>query len=132
MDKEKNGFSYTYSAEEQEEIKRIRQKYQPEEESKLDMLRRLDEGVTKKGNLYAIIIGVIGALVLGLGMSICMTDLGTGIGLESLAAMVIGIVTGVIGLVLVCIAYPVYLYVVKKEREKIAPQILELTEELIK
>lgn len=132
MDKEKNGFSYTYSAEEQEEIKRIRQKYQPEEESKMDMLRRLDEGVTKKGNLYAIIIGVIGALVLGLGMSICMTDLGTGIGLESLAAMVIGIVTGVIGLALVCIAYPVYLYVVKKEREKIAPQILELTEELIK
>lgn len=132
MDKKKNGFSYTYSAEEQEEIKRIRQKYQSEEESKMDTLRRLDEGVAKKGNLYAIIIGVIGALVLGLGMSICMTDLGTGIGLERLAAMVVGIVIGVIGLVLVCIAYPVYLYVVKKEREKIAPQILELTEELIK
>lgn len=129
---EKEGFSYTYSAKEQEELKKIREKYQPQEESKLDRLRRMDEAVTKKATMASILIGTIGALVLGSGMSLCMTDIGMLLGLQQMTCMAAGIAVGIVGIVLVALAYPVYLYILKKEQEKIAPEILRLTEELLK
>ena len=46
--------------------------------------------------------------------------------------MIIGICVGIIGIVLVSLAYPVYNRTLKKEREKIAPEILRLTDELMK
>ena len=57
MEKKNNGFTYTYSAVEQEEVRMIRDKYVPREESKLDRLRRLDESVTKKGTIISITLG---------------------------------------------------------------------------
>ena len=44
-------FKYTYSAPQQEEIKRIREKYLPGEEDKMEQLRRLDHSATSKGCL---------------------------------------------------------------------------------
>lgn len=125
-------FQYTYSAKEQEELQRIRSKYMPKEESKMDKLRRLDESVTRKATMVSIIVGMVGALIMGCGMSLTMTELGTNIGLSSMMSMVIGICVGIIGMVFVGIAYPVYYRVLKKEREKIAPEILRMTEELMK
>ena len=55
-----------------------------------------------------------------------MTDIGT------VPAMVIGVGIGVIGIILVCLAYPIYNRTLKKEREKIASEILRLTDELMK
>ena len=49
----------TYATKEQEELKRIRQKYEPQEEDKMDQLRRLDAGVTKKASVIAISIGIM-------------------------------------------------------------------------
>jgi hypothetical protein len=46
--------------------------------------------------------------------------------------MLLGVIIGVVGIVLVCVAYPLYNRVLKKEREKIAPEILRLTDELMK
>ena len=48
----KESFEYTYSAPEQEEVRKIRDKYLPREEreNKLEQLRRLDRSVTEKGN----------------------------------------------------------------------------------
>ena len=126
------GFCFNYSAKEQEEIKKIRQKYQPQEEDKMARLRRLDAGVVKKATAISLAIGIIGALVMGSGMSIVMTDIGELLGIQGTMRLLIGIIIGVVGIVLVCIAYPVYNYVVKKEPEKIAPEILRLTEELMK
>ena len=117
-------FQYTYSAKEQEELKRIRSKYIPKEENKMDMLRQLDAQVTQKATMYAIIVGVIGALILGTGMSCCMVWGG--------AVFVLGIFVGVIGLAIVSLAYPLYNRTLKKERERIAPEILRLTDELMK
>jgi len=119
----KETFSYTYSAKEQEEIKKIREKYVPKEADKMEQLRRLDESVTKKGTVISLIIGIIGALILGTGMSMCMvwTEL-----------FVLGIIVGIVGIVMVSAAYPLYSYVTKKEREKIAPEIIRLTDELMK
>ncbi len=129
---EKEGFSYTYSATEQEEVKRIRQKYQPQEEDKLTKLRRLDASVNQKATTASLAIGIIGALIMGSGMSLAMTDLGEKLGLHGSMGMLLGIIIGLVGIVLVCCAYPVYNSIVKKERERIAPEILRLTEELMK
>lgn len=126
------GFSFTYSASEQEEIKKIRQKYQPQEEDKMARLRRLDGEVTRKATTAALSIGIIGALIMGTGMSFVMTNLGEMLGLLGVMGLIVGIIIGVIGIVLVCCAYPVYNRIVKKEREKIAPEVLRLTEELMK
>ena len=125
----KEGFSFTYSAEQQKEIEAIRKKYLPKEESKMEQLRRLHAIPTQKAQACAIVLGVIGTLILGTGMSLAMTDIGAALG--SLA-MVIGIVIGIVGMVLVALAYPLYNRVLKKQREKIAPEILRLTDELMK
>lgn len=130
----KNKFNYTYSAKEQEEIKAIREKYTAHEENedKMAQLRRLDLNVTKKATSVSLIFGIIGALILGMGMSLVMTEIGDVMGLTGGIATAIGIVIGIIGMVLVCLAYPVYNYILKKERERIAPEIIRLTDELMK
>ena len=126
------GFNYTYSAKEQEEIKAIRKKYAASEESedKMTQLRRLDASVYSKASAAALAVGIVGALIMGIGMSLVMTDIGAVLG--TVLAMVIGISIGVVGIVLVCLAYPIYNRTLKKEREKIAPEILRLTDELMK
>lgn len=118
-------FEYSYSAREQEEIRRIREKYNPpeERESKMDRLRRLDQSVTEKATIWSLVVGIVSALVLGTGMSMCMVFMGVW--------FIPGIVIGCVGLLGVCMAYPVYLRILQKERERIAPKILELTEELM-
>ena len=130
--KEKETFNYTYSAKEQEEIKAIRKKYAvPEEtEDKMAQLRRLDAGVYSKATTAALVVGIIGALIMGIGMSLVMTEIGAFLG--TVMAMIVGIGLGVIGIILVCLAYPLYNRTLKKEREKIAPEILRLTDELMK
>ena len=132
--KEKETFNYTYSAKEQEEIKAIRKKYAVQEktEDKMEQLRRLDAAVTQKATSISLVFGVIGALILGMGMSLAMTDIGKIIGLLGGMAMLIGILIGIIGIVLVSVAYPIYNSIIKKEREKIAPEIIRLTDELMK
>ncbi|MBE6708379.1 MAG: hypothetical protein E7578_03955 [Ruminococcaceae bacterium] len=132
--KEKETFKFTYSAKEQEEIKAIRKKYTtPEQaEDKMAQLRRLDTAVTQKATSISLVFGVIGALILGIGMSLVMTDIGKIIGLLGGMAMLIGILIGIVGIVLVSVAYPIYNCIIKKEREKIAPEIIRLTDELMK
>lgn len=132
--RDKETFRYTYSAKEQTEIQNIRKKYETttEQEDKMAQLRRLDASVTSKATTVALVIGVIGALVMGLGMSLAMSDLSEMLGIHRDIGMLLGIIIGVIGMVPVCLAYPLYNRTVKKEREKIAPEILRLTDELMK
>ena len=126
---ENNSFEYTYSAERQQEIEAIRKKYLPPEEDKMEQLRRLHSIPTQKAQAASIAIGVLGTLILGTGMSLCMTDLGEALGH---LAMVIGILVGILGLVMVALAYPLYNMVLKNERRRIAPEILRLSEELLR
>ena len=122
-------FEYTYSAAQQQEIESIRNKYLPRQENKMERLRKLHHSATQKAQAWAITLGVIGTLIFGIGMSLCLTDLGANLGNMS---MVLGILTGVAGLVMVALAYPLYNTVLKKERQRIAPEILRLTDELLK
>ena len=131
---ENKGFQYTYSAKEQAELKRIREKYTPstEAEDKMERLRKLDAGVTQKAQVVALIFGIIGALILGIGMSLCMSDFAEILGSYRDMAMVIGIPVGLIGGALAALAYPMYNLIVRRERKKIAPEIIRLTDELMK
>ena len=131
---EQNGFTYTYSAKEQAELKHIRDKYTAptEDEDKMARLRRLDASVTNTAQAVALVFGIIGALILGFGMSLCMTDLEEILGSYKDMAMVIGIIVGVVGGVLASLAYPIYNAIVKAKRKKIAPEIIRLTDELMK
>ena len=95
----------------------------------MEQLRRLHSIPTQKAQAASIAIGVLGTLILGTGMSLCMTELGAALGH---LAMVIGILVGLFGLVMVALAYPVYNIVLRKERQRIAPEILRLSEELLK
>lgn len=117
-------FTYTYSAKQQEELKRIRQRYLPPEEDKMSKLIRPDRSASKKGTLAAIIIGVVGTMLLGIGMCCTMVWIDT--------LFVPGIILGIIGFALIAVANPLYNHITKKERECIAPEIIRLTDELLK
>ena len=125
----KDRFSFTYSAQQQKEVEAIRKKYLPQETDKMDQLRKLHAIPTKKARAASLTIGIIGALIMGTGMSLAMTEIGAALG--SLA-MILGIAVGLVGMVLVALAYPLYNRVLKKQREKIAPEILRLSDELLK
>ena len=126
------GFKYTYSAKEQDEIKRIRQKYQSQEEDGMTRLRKLDASATGKATVIALVLGIVGILILGTGMSLIMTDLPAVLGMTGITNMIVGIIAGLLGIILAALAYPVHSKVLKREREKIAPEILRLTDELMK
>ncbi|MBD5097548.1 MAG: hypothetical protein HDT40_11290 [Lachnospiraceae bacterium] len=126
MDEKNEIFNYTYSATQQKEIKSIREKYtQPtQEEEKMERLRRLDQSVTRPGTIVSLIVGIVSALIMGTGMSCTMVWGGVW--------FIPGIIIGVIGMAGVAAAYPIYNYITKKQREKVAPEIIRLSDELMK
>ena len=95
----------------------------------MEQLRKLHAIPTQKAQAESLAVGITGALIMGTGMSLAMTEIGVALG--SLA-MVLGIAVGLVGMVLVALAYPLYNRVLKKQREKIAPEILRLSDELLK
>lgn len=122
--KQKNSFEYSYSAKQQDEIEAIKKKYMPKQEDKMEQLRRLDKSAERPGTVIGLILGIVGTLIMGTGMSCVMVWTDT--------LFVVGIVVGLIGTVMLATAYPAYKAVTKKQREKIAPMILALSEELLK
>lgn len=122
-------FKMTYSAQQQEEINQIRKKYVPQEQDKMEQLRALDSSVNKKATGVSIAVGVIGTIIMGIGMSLSMSEFGKPLGSIAFPS---GIVIGLIGITILVCAYPLYNHTLKKEREKIAPEILRLTDELLK
>lgn len=127
MEEKKETFTYTYSAKEQEEIKKIRDKYAPstKEESSIEQLRRLDKSATRGATVVSLIVGIISALIMGVGM--CCTMLP---GWERY--FIPGVAVGVVGIIGMIAAYPVYNHMVKRKRAKLSPEIFKLSEELMK
>ena len=122
MEKSEKKFEYTYSAQQQDEVEKIRAKYLPREETRMEQLRRLDESTTKKGQACSLVLGTLSALVLGSGM--CCTMVWRGI------LFLPGIFIGCVGIAGAALAYPLYTRITQKERERLAPEILRLTNEL--
>ena len=122
MDKER--FAFTYSAKQQSEIEKIRNKYIQKEESKMEKLIRLDKKAERPGAIASIILGVVGTLIMGVGM--CCTLVWN----TSMEIFIAGIVIGIFGMGVAGVAYPTYKRVTKKERAKIADEMIALSNEL--
>ncbi|MBP3339390.1 MAG: hypothetical protein J6L69_08305 [Lachnospiraceae bacterium] len=117
-------FEYNYSATQQQEIENIRNKYLPKEENKMETLRKLDKSAEKPGMITSLAVGIIGTLLLGVGMCCTMV--------WSDSFFVLGIIVGIIGIGVASIAYPLYRKITRKQRAKVAEQILALSEEIAK
>ena len=125
MDQETT-FIYNYSAKENKELQEIRSKYLPCEESKLEELKRLDYTVQNAGMIESLCAGIGGVLIFGLGLCLAMQVIGSGV-----FNIVLGILLGIVGMIGMIIAYPVYRKMVQKAKAEYAPRILQLTDELM-
>ena len=114
MEENNEIFTYTYSARQQEEVRRILQKYTPPQEDKMELLRRLDKSAQQPGTIAGIALGVCGTLMLGLGM--CCTMVWTGV-------FALGVAVGCTGIAVLALAYPMFLHLTKRRRAQLAPQI---------
>lgn len=117
-------FEYHYCPKDQEEVQQIRQKYLPREETPLEQLRRLDQRVTQKATVLSLAAGILGTLILGVGMCCCLV--------WADALFVPGIVIGLVGIAILACAYPLYCRTLRRERQRIAPEIFRLSDELLK
>lgn len=122
-----NSFTYTYSAPLQEEVRRIKSKYEEKSEetngeiSKIDLLRKLDKNVTQTGTVIALSLGIIGTLIMGTGMSLVMVW----------NEIIIGCIVGIVGISMIVAAYPSYLKTIEIKRKELAPKIISLADELL-
>ena len=111
-------------------VQKIRTQYTEKEHTQLDALKELDTKVKRPVNVFAYIFGSISAIIMGSGMSLVMTDVGTQLGMTE--TMVPGIVIGVIGMVMAIANYPMYKKILASRRKKYADKIVALSDELMK
>ena len=110
-------------------VQKIRTQYTERENTQLDALKALDKKVKKPANVFAVIFGSISAVVMGSGMSLVMTDIGSIIGIES--PMFLGIIIGVIGLVMALLTYPMYKKILNSRKKKYASEIIKLSDSIM-
>ena len=111
-------------------VQKIRTQYTEKEATELDALRELDRKVKRPANIFSYVVGSISAIIMGSGMSLVMTDIGTVIGIEN--TMVPGIIIGVVGMLLAIINYPMYKKLLDSRKKKYAEQILKLSESIMR
>ncbi len=110
-------------------VQKIRTQYTEKQHTDLDALKALDASVKRPANVFACLFGTLSALIMGAGMSLVMTELGTVLGISD--SLPIGIAVGILGLVLALVNYPLYKAVLNRRKQKFAPQILALSEKLM-
>ena len=111
-------------------VQKIRTQYTEKQHTELDALKELDAKVKRPANAFAYTYGAVSAIVMGSGMSLVMTEIGAAIGLAS--AMVPGIVIGVVGMGMALSTYPIYKKMLSARKKKYAPEILKLSEKIMK
>ena len=115
------------SNQEKQQVEQIRDEYTSRQKTKLDELTELNAKVKRPAEIFAYSFGTIGALVLGAGMSLAMTEWGAGLAF----AMPLGITIGVVGLLMVGVNYWIYRKILKNRKNNYAGQVLALTDELL-
>ncbi len=110
-------------------VQKIRTQYTEKEHTDLDELKALDAKVKRPANVFAYTFGTIGALVMGAGMSLVMTDIGFSVGMEN--ANTLGIAVGIVGMAMTLVNYPIYKKIMDTRKKKYASKILELSEKIV-
>ena len=111
-------------------VQKIRSQYTEKEQTDLDELKALDKKVKKPADVFAYVFGSIAAIVMGSGMSLVMTDIGSTVGIAE--PMLPGIVIGVVGMLMAIVNYPIYKKLLGARRQKYADRILALSESIMK
>ena len=110
-------------------VQKIRTQYTEKEHTGLDALRELDAKVKRPANVFSFIFGTISAIVMGYGMSLVMTDIGSTLGMTE--TMVPGIIIGVVGMLLAIINYPIHKGIMNSRKKKYADQIMKLSDKIM-
>lgn len=110
-------------------VQKIRTQYTEKEHTNLDALRELDAKVKRPANVFAYIFGTISAIIMGCGMSLVMTDIGSTIGMTD--TMVPSIIIGIVGMLMAIINYPIYKGILGSRRKKYADQIMKLSDKIM-
>ena len=111
-------------------VQKIRTQYTEKEHTQLDELKALDAKVKKPANVFGYVWGSVSAIIMGAGMSLVMTDVGSVVGLAD--AMIPGIIVGIVGMGMALLTYPMYKGILNARKKKYAPRILALSEQLMK
>ena len=110
-------------------VQKIRTQYTEKEHTGLDELKELDTKVKRPANVFAYIFGSIGAIVMGAGMSLVMTDIAETVGIGD--PMLYGIITGIVGMLMTIVNYPIYKSILGSRRKKYADKIIELSDKIM-
>ena len=110
-------------------VQKIRTQYTEKEHTQLDALKELDAKVKRPANVFAYIFGSVSAIIMGSGMSLVMTDIGSSIGVED--NMAPGIIIGIVGMLMAIINYPLYKKLLASRRKKYADQIMNLSDKIM-
>jgi len=111
-------------------VEKIRSQYTEQAHTELDALKALDAKVKRPANIFGYTYGSIGAIVMGAGMSLVMTDIGAMLGLHN--TLMPGIAVGIVGLAMSCSTYPIYKKLLASRRKKFASQIMDLSDRIMK
>ncbi|MGN1305199.1 MAG: dihydropteridine reductase [Oscillospiraceae bacterium] len=112
-------------------VQKIRTQYMEKDSSQkeLDYLRELDAEVKRPANVFGYVFGTVSALIMGAGMSLVMTDIGTRLGISD--PMVPGVIIGIAGLLMAIINYPIFKTILSYRKNKYSGKILELSEKIM-
>lgn len=116
-------FEYNYNAISQEErqiVESIKNQY-IQKDNKISLLKKLDHIVKFYPKLFSIILGVIGILGFGLGLTFVL----------EWDNIICGIVISIIGIILMLLAFPLYNFLLKKLTNKYSNQIIDLSNEIL-
>ena len=111
-------------------VQKIRSQYTEKESTELDALRELDAKVKRPANVFAYIFGSISAIIMGCGMSLVMTDIGTTVGISD--SMLPGIIIGIAGMFMAIINYPIYKGILGARHKKFADKIIAISDRIMK
>lgn len=110
-------------------VQKIRSQYIEKESSELDKLRELDRAVHRPVNIFAYVFGSISAIIMGAGMSLVMTDIGSMIGIVK--PLIPGIIIGIVGMAMAAVNYPIYKRILSGRKNKFGAKILEISDNLV-
>ena len=108
---------------------KIREKYVDSKASELCELTSLDKKIHRPGKVFSYIFGSLGAIIMGSGMSLVMTDIGSKIGIAD--GLVPGIIIGCIGLIMALINYPIYKKITNARKKKYGDKVLIISDKIL-
>lgn len=111
-------------------VEKIRSQYMQEQHTGLDALKALDAKVKRPARVFGYGYGTVGAIVMGAGMSLVMTDIGAVLGLEE--SLFPGITLGVVGMVMALTTWPIYKKLLASRKKQYASRIMALSERIVK